>query len=145
MKLPLGVTPLVLFFLWGCSSAPSGSATDSPRSFDEQTDEYAKTMLREGKRVFRYDTFGSEDFWGGKLRLHEAIAGTRNGGVGPGLTPRQALQLGLKVDVAALPASVVEAIKSGAVESRQPGDHPGAAPGQRRGRRHGLLRRATSG
>ncbi len=113
MKLPLGIVPLVIFFLWGCSSAPPGAATDAPRSFDEQTDEHAKTMLREGKRVFRHDTFGSEDFWGGKLRLHEAIAGAKNGGIGPGLTPQQALQLGLKVDVAALPASVVEAIKGG--------------------------------
>jgi hypothetical protein len=113
MKLPFGLTPVVLFFLWGCTSAPTGAPSDSPRSFEEQTDEYSKAMLREGRRVFRHDTFGSEEFWGGKLRLHEAIAGTRNGGSGPGLTPRQALQLGLKVDVAALPPTVVEAIKGG--------------------------------
>ena len=40
-------------------------------------------MLDEGRRTFRFDTFGDEAFWGGTLRLHEAIAGSAHGGVGP--------------------------------------------------------------
>jgi hypothetical protein len=68
-----------------------------------------------GKDIFRHDTFGSEHFWGGKLRLHDAIQGARFGGVGPGITPNQALALGLKVDVAVLPSILVEAIKAGSV------------------------------
>jgi hypothetical protein len=113
MTLPRAIAPLVIVFLWGCTSAPPGAGTGASRSFEAETDEHARTMLREGRRVFRHDTFGSEDFWGGKLRLHEAIAGARNGGRGPGLMPRRALHLGLKVDVAALPPSVVDAIKGG--------------------------------
>ena len=50
MKLPFGLTPVVLFFLWGCTSAPTGAPSDSPRSFEEQTDEYSKAMLPEGGR-----------------------------------------------------------------------------------------------
>ena len=68
------------------------------------------------KKIFRYDTFGSEDFWGGKLRLHEAIAREKLGGVGPGVTARQALQLGLKVDIAAPPSILVEVLKTRAVD-----------------------------
>ena len=30
---------------------------------------------RKGREIFRHDTFGSEAFWGGALRLHQAIAG----------------------------------------------------------------------
>ena len=34
-----------------------------------QAAEQAKRYLEEGRETFRFDTFGSEDFWGGKLRL----------------------------------------------------------------------------
>lgn len=42
-------------------------------------------MLKEGRQIFRDDTFGSEAFWGDTLQLHKAIAGEKNGGVGPGV------------------------------------------------------------
>src|SRR4029434_9351226 len=60
-------------------------------------------MLREGRQTFRFDTFGDEAFWGDTLRLHEAIEGEKDGGVGPGVSPKTALAVGLKVDVDALP------------------------------------------
>jgi hypothetical protein len=47
--------------------------------------------------------FGSEAFWGDALQLHKAIAGEKNGGVGPGVSPKTALSVGLKVDAEALP------------------------------------------
>jgi mono/diheme cytochrome c family protein len=65
--------------------------------------------------VFRHDTFGSEDFWGGQVRLHEPIAGEKRGGKGPGLTPHQALALGLKVDSDAVPKVLLEVIKGRSV------------------------------
>ncbi|MGH9627399.1 MAG: hypothetical protein ACRD7E_03425, partial [Bryobacteraceae bacterium] len=64
--------------------------------------------------------FGSEAFWGGSLRLHETTAGAANGGTGPGLSPRAALSLGLKVDAAALPAEVVNAVRSGTANLEDP-------------------------
>jgi hypothetical protein len=98
-------------------SNPAALAQQAPdRSFEHRIEANAKEMLAEGKRIFRYDTFGSEAFWGGGLRLHEAIAGAAHGGVGPGLTARQALQLGLKVDLGALPKILVEAIKGHSVD-----------------------------
>lgn len=72
-------------------------------------------MLDRGRHIFRRETFGSEDFWGGQLRLHEAISGERHKGVGPGLTARQALALGLKVDIDQLPKILGAAIRGGSV------------------------------
>jgi len=70
-------------------------------------------MLADGQQIFRFDTFGSEDFWSGALKLHRAIAGERNGGVGPGVSPKKALALGLKVDAAAVPKAMADLIKAG--------------------------------
>ena len=95
-------------------------STARAQSFDEQIQDNAKRMLEEGKQIFRFDTFGSEDFWGGKLRLHEALAGEKLGGVGKGVSPKAALALGLKVDAEAIPADLVAQIKAGKVDLDDP-------------------------
>src|SRR4051812_14944349 len=74
---------------------------------DTQIRDHAAAMVSDGRNIFRFDTFGDEAFWGGALRLHETIAGAANGGTGPGLSPRTALALGLKVDAAMLPQDLV--------------------------------------
>lgn len=76
--------------------------------------------IRDGQRTFRYDTFGDEAFWGGALRLHEAIAGEANGGVGPGVSPATALTVGLKVDAAALPGRLQNDLRMGRVDLQDP-------------------------
>src|ERR671930_118531 len=73
----------------------------------------ATATIRQGRQIFRFDTFGDEAFWGGALKLHRAIEGSRFGGVGPGVSPRTALAVGLKVDSAALPPETRDAIRSG--------------------------------
>jgi mono/diheme cytochrome c family protein len=80
-------------------------------TFDDRIGEHAKDMLEQGRRIFRFDTFGDEAFWGGTLRLHEAIEGSRFGGVGGGLSPAAALAVGLKVDAEALSPSTLAAIR----------------------------------
>ena len=77
-------------------------------------------LIEEGKQIFRFDTFGDEDFWGGQLRLHEAIEGEQFGGVGPGVSPETALAVGLKVDVEALPKSLQTQLKKGQVDLTDP-------------------------
>ena len=67
----------------------------------------------DGQQTFRYDTFGDEDFWGGQLRLHDAVQGAALGGVGAGVSPNAALKLGLKVDSEALPADLADVIRKG--------------------------------
>lgn len=90
------------------------------RGFDRVIDRSARQMIREGRQTFRFDTFGDEDFWGGTLQLHRALAGARLGGVGPGVSPRTALAVGLKVDRDALPAELVRDLKRGAVDLDDP-------------------------
>src|SRR6185503_9277046 len=59
-------------------------------------------------------------FCGGVLGLHKAIEGAKHGGVGPGVSPKTALSVGLKVDANALPKKVVAAIKAGKVDLNDP-------------------------
>ena len=80
----------------------------------------AKRLIEEGRHVFRFDTFGDEAFWGDTLKLHQAIMGANLGGVGAGLSPNTALALGLKVDVQALPPSLVAALQRGQVNLDDP-------------------------
>src|SRR5262249_29279498 len=68
----------------------------------------------------RFETFGDEAFWGRQLRLHEAIAGSANGGTGAGLSPAQALALGLKVDSDALGGDLRAKITNGQIDLDDP-------------------------
>jgi hypothetical protein len=101
-------------------AAPAASRIRSFFNFDRQIDENAERMVDEGRATFRDDTFGDEAFWGGALRLHEAIAGAQNGGVGPGVSPATALAVGLKVDVDRLPNNLVNQIRHGRVDLNDP-------------------------
>jgi hypothetical protein len=77
-------------------------------------------LYAQGQRIFRYDTFGDEAFWGGALQLHKAIEGKKLGGVGSGVSPKTALSVGLKVDAAKIPGPVAKAIKAGKVDLNSP-------------------------
>ena len=93
---------------------PSGAAADTRNESNN------RALFLAGRNIFRHDTFGDEAFWGDALQLHRAIAGTKNGGVGAGLSPKSALALGLKVDAEALPKKTAAAIKAGQVDLDDP-------------------------
>ena len=59
-------------------------------------------LVAEGLRVFRYDTFGDEQLWTDKLRLHEVIEKS--------VDPTTALSVGLKVDADVLPAGILKTV-----------------------------------
>ena len=61
--------------------------------------------------IFRFDTFGDEQLWTDVLRMHEVI---------PTVDPATALAVGLKVDVEALPAAVIAALRAGQVDLTDP-------------------------
>jgi hypothetical protein len=90
------------------------------RDHDDANARAANRLFQQGKGVFRFDTFGDESFWGGALQLHRAIEGERLGGVGPGVSPRTALAVGLKVDSNALPDSLKDALRRGQVDLDDP-------------------------
>lgn len=71
----------------------------------------ARQLVERGREIFRYDTFGDETFWGGSLKLHEAVKT---------LSPRAALSVGLKVDSERLPANIQAAIRNGKVDIDDP-------------------------
>ena len=82
------ILPAAAVAVAGSTLLPAGggpAAQSIPN--DIVTGLHAAKLIREGREIFRFDTFGSEAFWGGALRLHEAIAGAANGGTGPGLSP----------------------------------------------------------
>lgn len=88
--------------------------------FDQLIRSNDRQMMNDGRRTFRFDTFGDETFWGDTLHLHQAIEGERFGGVGPGVSPATALAVGLKVDVDALPQSLIKKLKKGEVDLNDP-------------------------
>jgi len=79
-----------------------------------------KSLIAQGKEIFRFDDFGDKDFWSGLLHIDKAIAGANNGGFGTGVSPATALAVGLKVDVDALPAEIRAGISSGAINLNDP-------------------------
>ena len=123
---------LILLVVSGFVGVVSSAPPDRQKGHNSQLDGgvlgHALDMIRRGRTTFRDDTFGSEDFWGGELRLHEAIAK---------VPPTTALGVGLKVDAQALPAETVEALSPSGARSTRPGrtsPSPGA-PARERDRR----------
>ncbi|HTK83158.1 MAG TPA: hypothetical protein VL633_12795 [Bacteroidota bacterium] len=117
----------VLALLAGFRFHADGQGKPAPQAAKEKLSEndrmitaHAQRMLEEGRRIFRFDTFGSEAFWGDALQLHKAIAGEKNGGVGGGVSPKTALSVGLKVDVEALPRNLQDQLKAGKVDLDDP-------------------------
>jgi hypothetical protein len=87
---------------------------------EKQSVDRNKSLIAQGKEIFRFDDFGDEDFWSGLLHIDKAILGSTHGGFGPGVSPADALAIGLKVDAEALPTEVIEGIKSGAIKLNDP-------------------------
>jgi mono/diheme cytochrome c family protein len=65
-------------------------------------------QLSRGQEIFRFDTFGDEQFWTDTLRMHEVVA--------QAVTPSVALSVGLKVDADALPQDLKDALAAGQVD-----------------------------
>jgi len=68
--------------------------------------------MPDGQEIFRFDTFGDEQMWTDRLRMHEVIESA--------IDPVTALSLGLKVDADALPADLIDAIGAGRVDLTDP-------------------------
>ena len=102
------------------AGAPAEPAARPATPFDGVIAKNGQEMMAQGRQIFRFDTFGSEAFWGDALQLHKAIAGEKNGGVGPGVSPKTALSVGLKVDADALPDALKQQLKEGKVDLDDP-------------------------
>jgi hypothetical protein len=66
----------------------------------------------DGKSIFRFDTFGSEQLWTDVLQMQHVISQK--------VSPKTALSVGLKVDVDALPPTIIEALRAKEVDLDDP-------------------------
>ena len=85
---------------------PPTQAAQMTTAFEQNRDSH-----RDGRAIFRFDTFGDEQLWTDVLRMHEVIAT---------VDPMTALAVGLKVDVDALPRGLVDALRAGEVDLTNP-------------------------
>lgn len=90
----------------------AGTHGVGPFRWDRTIDANARELSAQGREIFRFDTFGSEAFWGDTLHLHEAIQTS--------VSPALALQLGLKVDEKALPGRIRRALASNKLDLNDP-------------------------
>ncbi len=104
------LTILVSALAVGGSVALASCSDDHPT--EPQPRELDPQLVAEGKQIFRFDTFGDEQYWTDTLRMHEVIQAA--------VSPRAALGVGLKVDVEALPQGVLDALAAGEVDLDDP-------------------------
>ena|SRR5687768_11507785 len=107
-RIPLAL--LLLLAACATQRLPDAPAGADPPVDGRQT--ASAETLAEGQRVFRFETFGDEQFWTDTARMHEVVQ--------KAVSPRTALSVGLKVDAAAIPADVAQAIKAGQVDLESP-------------------------
>ena len=79
----------------GCSEAPAANLGT------QQSSRLSPATIAEGQRIFRYDTFGDEQLWTDRLRMHEVVQT---------IDPLTALVVGLKVDADALPPGILDSV-----------------------------------
>ncbi|RNF83335.1 c-type cytochrome [Montanilutibacter psychrotolerans] len=91
----------IIGLLSGCGNvvADDRSASAAERAQDQSL---SPSLIAEGQRIFRFDTFGDEQVWTDKLRLHEVIE--------KNVDPTTALSVGLKVDSEVLPPGILEKV-----------------------------------
>ncbi len=84
------------------SSGDGGTGSDGPPSTEAPV-VHAAGNPTAGKQVFRFELFGNERFWTDALKLQQGMMAT-------GVTPLQALKLGLMIDSEALDAPTQAAL-----------------------------------
>src|SRR5690242_18579982 len=95
---------LVLIAITAVFAKPPTQAASS--QFLGSAEANSKQLIEQGRQIFRFDTFGDEAFWTGRLQMQNAVST---------LSPATALSLGLKVDSQALTPAQIIAIKQGKV------------------------------
>jgi mono/diheme cytochrome c family protein len=68
----------------------------------QTTEKPSADLVAEGRKVFRFDTFGDEKLWTDTLRLHEVVEKS--------VDPTTALKVGLKVDADVLPPGILKTV-----------------------------------
>jgi len=96
----------------GCKAEAPPPEGEAAAATDSAARDTSVETVAAGQQVFRHETFGDEQFWSDTARMHEVIQKS--------VSPELALSVGLKVDAAAIPADVAQAIKDGKVNLKDP-------------------------
>ena len=106
---PLATLAVVAFaagtMLTGCATTDASkdsTAAAAPAAAAPAQEQPSAAILAEGQKIFRFDTFGDEQLWTDKLRLHEVIEKS--------VDPTTALKVGLKVDADVLPPGILQKV-----------------------------------
>ena len=102
--------------LVGCGGHNDDNRSDGP-AVTEQPVVHAAGDAVKGRQVFRFELFGNERFWTDALRLQQGI-------MAAGVTPVQALRLGLMVDSEALDPATLATISAEAKTDLSPSNAP---------------------
>ena len=103
---------LALITLSACAPRNDDKAAGDTSAAGQATDDRSPETLAAGQQIFRFETFGDEQFWTDTARMHEVVQ--------KAVSPATALKVGLKVDAEAIPADVAQAIKDGKVDLNSP-------------------------
>jgi mono/diheme cytochrome c family protein len=109
MRLIGAVSVVFVFVLTLAVSTAGPLAHDDPQ---QDRSGHGRGSEDPGRAIFRFDTFGDEQLWTDVLRMHEVVA--------TAVDPATALAVGLKVDVDALPAAIVGALRRGEIDLTAP-------------------------
>jgi hypothetical protein len=82
------------------ASRPDAAATATDTA--AATSDLSPQTIANGQQIFRFDTFGDEQFWTDTLHLNEVVE--------KAVDPTTALKVGLKVDADVLPAGILEKV-----------------------------------
>ena len=78
------------------------AATGTASGLVAANDDTSSRAIAEGQRIFRFETFGDEQFWTDTLHLNEVVE--------KAVDPTTALQVGLKVDADVLPPGILQKV-----------------------------------
>ena len=83
-------------------SSTSASASESADVSGDNRDAPSAQTIANGRQIFRFETFGDEQFWTDTLHLNDVIE--------KAVDPTTALKVGLKVDADALPPGILDKV-----------------------------------
>lgn len=112
----IGAAITLIWVTSACSDSHSTPQVTNPQFSDGPPPDALPSEFRHpvgnvtlGREVFRFETFGNERFWTDAARLPQGLAAA-------GVTPLQALRLGLNVNVEALNQPTVDAVSAALVD-----------------------------
>jgi mono/diheme cytochrome c family protein len=103
MKIPVSAVLITLAGSFACTPTRSSESTAYQSTDLSITSNRGETrLIRNGREIFRFDTFGDEQFWTDTLQMHKVVE--------TAVDPTTALKVGLKVDAAVLPPGLLEQV-----------------------------------